>query len=359
MKNFPTISAVVLAVLMFLAPAGLFAATEAPAAASPVADVSNAPMSAMAGPLGDEALRALSPGEVRALLRIISLQPEKLVSLRGSIDALAKMSPEEKQALRKKLENLRSGDGERSLAEFRRSRENPLLRYWHSLPPPIRAEEQARFQKMSPEERRAYVSKILKKSPRRTPPATSAHGNSARYMPAEGDILFQSMPRDKFVEAVESATKSPWSHCGIVVRSGDGWSVLEALGTVHETPLEEWVARGRGGRFSAGRLKAPLSEKIPQIVKEARRFLGRPYDMQFRMDDEYLYCSELVFKAVRNATGVSLAKTDTLGVLNWKPNEAFIRSVAGGELPLEREIITPKALFESPMLERVHSSRKK
>jgi len=44
---------------------------------------------------------------------------------------------------------------------------------------------------------------------------------------------------------------------------------------------------------------------------------------------------------------------ERLGDLNWKPFEAFIRSMEDGELPLDRQMITPVGLTRSPLVRRV------
>jgi hypothetical protein len=85
-------------------------------------------------------------------------------------------------------------------------------------------------------------------------------------------------------------------------------------------------------------------------VAALRRYAGRPYDMRYGMDDETIYCSELVFKGYRDATGRTAGKVEQLGTLNWRPFEAFIREMEGGKLPLDREMITPRALSEAEQL---------
>jgi hypothetical protein len=39
--------------------------------------------------------------------------------------------------------------------------------------------------------------------------------------------------------------------------------------------------------------------------------------------------------------------------MNWRPFEALIRELEGGDLPLERKIVSPRALTESPELTKV------
>ncbi|MDR2429759.1 MAG: hypothetical protein LBD14_02475 [Puniceicoccales bacterium] len=122
-------------------------------------------------------LTSLSREEVRTLIRIINLPPHKLATLRQSIEKLEKMPPEEKRALRKKLEEQLRNNPTGKIPPPTRVRDNPLSRYWRTLPPEKAREEQERFfQKMTREERHAYVTEITKKLPPRpaVPPAPPA-----------------------------------------------------------------------------------------------------------------------------------------------------------------------------------------
>ena len=75
--------------------------------------------------------------------------------------------------------------------------------------------------------------------------------------------------------------------------------------------------------------------------------------MTYRMDDDALYCSELVFKAWKNATGQELGMLVPLGEMNWKPYEDTIRKYEHGPPPLDRWMITPQNLSEATQLEKV------
>jgi hypothetical protein len=155
------------------APAPAPAPSGSPSAAADAPKAADQPAPPPALPITDDTLNALSPDEVRTLMRIVNLPQEKLESLRQSIDVLAKMTPEEKQRLRKKLELLRNSPPGNPPPGFRRN--NPVLRYWRSLPPEKFREEQAKFNKMTREERRAYIDEIIKKAPRPHPPRQRPH----------------------------------------------------------------------------------------------------------------------------------------------------------------------------------------
>lgn len=184
----------------------------------------------------------------------------------------------------------------------------------------------------------------------------SARAAWRSYEPAEGDIVFQSLPRSELVNTIEGATGSPWSHCGVVVIENGRWMVCEAIGDVRFTPLDAYYQRGRDGRFAVYRLKEKDRRHIPEMVKACRKFLGRPYDARYRMDDEAIYCSELIYKGYRAAAGEGLGKLVTLGSLKWKPYRQLIERLEGGPVPVDREMITPRDLAAAEQLERVAAS---
>lgn len=173
------------------------------------------------------------------------------------------------------------------------------------------------------------------------------------YLPVVGDILFQSLPRSPLIDTIEGSTGSPYSHCGILMESDGKLVVLEALHSVRQTPLAVWLAQGRQGAFSVYRLRSDLEGRIPDVIAAALEYKGRPYDIHYSVDDDAIYCSELIFKAFRTATGGDLGQVVTLGDLNWRPFEAAIRQVEGGPPPLGREMITPAALSRADQLEEV------
>ena len=178
------------------------------------------------------------------------------------------------------------------------------------------------------------------------------------YQPKEGDLYFQSLPRNAVVNAIEGASESPYSHCGILVRKVDEWFVLEAIGPVRETPLAKWIKQARDNHYDVFRLEREHARNIPVFIKAARKYMGRPYDIRYRMDDEKIYCSELIFKGYRDATGESLGKLVKFGDLKWVRHTPVILAIEGS-IPLYRIMITPRHLSEAKQLEKVFSSKEK
>lgn len=175
------------------------------------------------------------------------------------------------------------------------------------------------------------------------------------YAPEEGDILFQSLPHSRLVDAIEGVTDSPYSHCGIVSERQGRWVVYEALKDVRATPLPEFLSRGRKQGFAVYRLKPKFRKHIPDTIKHVRSLLGRPYDVRYRMDDQYIYCSELVFKGYQKATGDELGKLVRLGDMNWRPYRSTIEFYENGPVPHDRKMITPRDLAKARQLKLVQS----
>lgn len=186
--------------------------------------------------------------------------------------------------------------------------------------------------------------------------AWSADAGYLNYEPQGGDVVFQSLPHGPVVWAIEGVTRSSYSHCGIVAQRDGQWVVYEAYRGVSVTPLRSFLSRGRGGGFAVYRLRADHQEHIPETLACCEKYLGRPYDIRYRLDDEKIYCSELIWKAYRDAThGQLLGDLKKFGEMNWRPYETLIKQIEGGEVPVEREMITPVELSKARQLELVFS----
>lgn len=69
-----------------------------------------------------------------------------------------------------------------------------------------------------------------------------------------GDIIFQTSLSEQS-KAIQLATKSKYSHCGIVYSDNGQFYVFEAVQPVKTTPLDKWIARGKDGHYVIKRLK--------------------------------------------------------------------------------------------------------
>jgi hypothetical protein len=189
--------------------------------------------------------------------------------------------------------------------------------------------------------------------------ALAACGAAAPSNLRDGDIVFQTSLSSQSV-AIQRATKSPYSHMGVVFyRNGQPY-VLEAVATVRYTPLGAWLGRGKGGHFVAKRLKTaegvPAGE-LEKLRREGHLMLGRPYDSAFGWSDERIYCSELVWKLYDRALGIRLAPLQELGSFDLSSLEvkAKLRERYGSSIPVHEPVVPPSAIFDSALLETVAS----
>src|SRR5262249_35783026 len=132
--------------------------------------------------------------------------------------------------------------------------------------------------------------------------------------------------------------------------------IIEAIGPVRCIPLTKWLKQGDRGHFLQMRLKTVTDDQIAGTVKAAESLLGLPYDLQYELDDQKIYCSELVYKACLRGAGIEVGKKEALGDLRWHRHEKFIRVLAGGELPLDRQMVTPLSIARDPNFKLMYST---
>jgi hypothetical protein len=172
----------------------------------------------------------------------------------------------------------------------------------------------------------------------------------------DGDLVFQTS-RSAQSGAVAAATSSRLTHMGVVLLQDGRPMVLEAVEPVRLTPFDAWRRRGLDGRVWVRRLRdadavldAPALDRMRTL---GHAWLGRHYDLQFRWDDDRLYCSELAWKLYDRAAGVRLGRLQRAGDLalgspevQRKVRERF---AAGGFDPAE-PVVTPQAIFDDRRL---------
>ena len=175
------------------------------------------------------------------------------------------------------------------------------------------------------------------------------------YAPVHGHIIFQSLPYNDLVMAIEGVSQSKYSHCGIVCQKNGAWYVLEAIGPVKYTPLYEWVQRGREQHFWIYEFNDKQID-VDGLILEAEKFLDKPYDVQYDLDDKKIYCSELIYKAYKGLRDQELGKLVKLGDMPWEEYTKTIQKYEQGPPPLERLMITPVNLSKASQLTIKHVS---
>ncbi|MDX5443173.1 MAG: YiiX family permuted papain-like enzyme [Hymenobacteraceae bacterium] len=173
-----------------------------------------------------------------------------------------------------------------------------------------------------------------------------------------GDIIFQTSMSAQS-QAIQLATNSKYSHCGVVYKDGNEYYVYEAVQPVSVTPLANWIARGKNGHFVVKRLKNAdkvLTPTVLQKMKQAgEQYQGKNYDIYFEWSDERIYCSELIWKIYKQTTGLEVGKLETLKDFNLSSQavKQKMQERYGNNIPLNEKVISPASMFHSELLETV------
>ena len=176
-----------------------------------------------------------------------------------------------------------------------------------------------------------------------------------------GDLIFQTSLSGQS-KAIQVATHSRYSHCGLIFKNGNDFFVFEAVQPVKRTPLATWIARGENGKFVVKRLKnaeqvltTVTLQKMKCIEEE---FIGKNYDLTFEWSDDKIYCSELVWKVYQRATGLEVGKLQRLSDFDLT-NEIVKKKMTeryGTRIPLNETVISPSTIFDSELLRTVKAN---
>lgn len=170
-----------------------------------------------------------------------------------------------------------------------------------------------------------------------------------------GDIIFQTSLSSQS-RAIQLATGSKYSHMGLIILRDGKPYVLEAEATVRYTPLDHWIARGSGHHYVVKRLidadQALTPDALQRLESSAKHFVGRPYDAVFEWSDDRMYCSELVWKAYKNALGLEIGGLQHIRDFNLSNPivQAKMHERYGDHIPLDEPVISPVAMFQSSLL---------
>ncbi|NOT76758.1 MAG: YiiX family permuted papain-like enzyme [Cyclobacteriaceae bacterium] len=177
----------------------------------------------------------------------------------------------------------------------------------------------------------------------------------------DGDLIFQTST-SKQSKAIQLATKSKYSHCGIIYRENNSFYVFEAIQPVKRTPLVEWIARGKNGEYVVKRLIERdhylTSEVLGEMKVIGDGFAGKDYDPEFDWSDDRIYCSELIWKIYKRATGLEIGYLQNLSEFDLSSEvvKNKLKERYGDEIPKDEKVISPGVMFDSELLEVVRSN---
>ncbi|HMS51646.1 MAG TPA: YiiX family permuted papain-like enzyme, partial [Chitinophagales bacterium] len=145
-------------------------------------------------------------------------------------------------------------------------------------------------------------------------------------------------------KAIQLATKSKYSHFGLLYTDGDKFFVFEAILPVKQTPLDKWIARGQEGKYIIKRLKNADQVLTPSALAKMKQigsqFNGKNYDLTFEWSDDKIYCSELIWKIYQQATGIEIGKLEQLSDFDLT-NEVVKKKIKeryGNKIPMNEPV---------------------
>lgn len=170
-----------------------------------------------------------------------------------------------------------------------------------------------------------------------------------------GDLIFIVNPSGQG-KAIQLATKSKFTHIGIVMIENGKEMVYHAVEPVSKNTLKEFISLSADGTYEIKRLKnqSLLTQKIiDKMLIEAKAMLGMHYDLVFSWDDTEMYCSEFVWKLYKHALNINLGTLKPLK--HFDLNHPLVREKLearyGKNIPLDEKMISPGDIFSSSLLE--------
>lgn len=172
-----------------------------------------------------------------------------------------------------------------------------------------------------------------------------------------GDIFFQAFPKWYwYATMIDDLQPSDWTHCGIIYWADKWykfflgpWWVVESFPFVGTWTIPLWLAWVRlfFMKFSIRELKNRPSPTL--FINAALAKIGKSYDYGFRWQDGTEYCSELIYDAYAEATGmpvcnpIQVGQFDAKALIKWHDKIASLQS--GNVYNPNQLIITPLQIF--------------
>lgn len=177
---------------------------------------------------------------------------------------------------------------------------------------------------------------------------------------ADGDIIFIKSQSSQS-GALREATGSPWTHVGMLISNDGEWSVIEAIGPVVKTPIEDYIRRSKNKSFKVYRFRHfDAATMRDAMIKSAQKY-NKPYDVYFEFSNDRIYCSELTYKVMLEVTGHELGRIEKIGdmKLDGPKVKALVKkrlTEINKELNNDEDIITPVNQMLDPDLTLIYDS---
>ncbi len=195
----------------------------------------------------------------------------------------------------------------------------------------------------------------------------ASFGNELLEISKTGDLIFIKSTSSQS-DVIEVVTKSDKTHVGIIIKEAGKTFVFEAINVVSITPIEQFLKRAKGGKFSIKRVQHPKvnfddPKVVAQFLYAAKKYKGRSYDIYFEWGADLIYCSELVWLVYFD----TFSTENDLFELSKKEKWSIFRSSIendtaavelmrrryagrGGQPNWNGDVVTPVAVYNSALL---------
>lgn len=173
-----------------------------------------------------------------------------------------------------------------------------------------------------------------------------------------GDVVFIHVTALPF-QKISSATESWTNHVGIVIDiNGDEPVVAESRFPFSgSTTLSRFIKRSKGGRVAVSRVHSPLTAtEQKRIQSAAQKRSAILYDTGFNLHSKRQFCSRFVREVLDDATGIKLGEIESLATIFKRNPDTDLRFWGlwyFGNIPWQRETVTPASLLRCPNLRPV------
>ena len=156
----------------------------------------------------------------------------------------------------------------------------------------------------------------------------------------EGDVVFIESQSSQ-APYIKVGTMSKWTHCGIIVDTPEGLQVLEASKTVRLTPFSSFIGAARNENWTVKRPAQKLQEPI-----RYSKYLGMPYDLEFKFDNGKMYCSELVW-LIYKEQGIELCELRKVSSFTFARVPQVRKLMNKRSISMDQYVVAPVDLYQA------------
>lgn len=166
----------------------------------------------------------------------------------------------------------------------------------------------------------------------------------------DGDLVFIKSQTEQ-AKLLKLTTGSEWTHVGMAFKRPKGWEIIEAVQPVKWTSLYTFIRRSNEMAFEVKRANFEFDPTV--VLKYSEEMLGKDYDLIFAWDQERWYCTELVWKAYKKASGEELGSLEKIGDLK-NIDHPMIKAEANRRFGQYGQSYDHEKWKQSPVITPVH-----